>query len=44
MIKMAKAMGVKNDTSGKDFIKALDNLVHMEEINLATWSIVENQD
>lgn len=27
MIKMAKAMGVDNPTSGKDFIKALDNLV-----------------
>lgn len=27
MIKMAKAMGVENPTSGKDFIKALDNLV-----------------
>lgn len=27
MIKMAKAMGVENPTSGKDFIKALDGLV-----------------
>lgn len=27
MIKMAKAMGVNNATSGKDFIKALDNLI-----------------
>ena len=27
MIKMAKAMGVENPTSGKDFIKALDDLV-----------------
>jgi len=27
MIKMAKAMGVENPTSGKDFIKALDNLI-----------------
>lgn len=27
MIKMAKAMGVENPTSGKDFIKALDKLV-----------------
>jgi alcohol dehydrogenase len=27
MIKMAKAMGVKNPTSGKDFIKALDDLI-----------------
>lgn len=27
MIKMAKAMGVENPTSGKDFIKALDDLI-----------------
>ncbi len=27
MIKMAKAMGVENPTSGKDFIQALDNLI-----------------
>ena len=27
MIKMAKAMGVENATSGKDFIKALDDLI-----------------
>ena len=27
MIKMAKAMGVENATSGKDFIKALDGLI-----------------
>lgn len=27
MIKMAKAMGVENPTSGKDFIRALDNLI-----------------
>lgn len=27
MIKMAKAMGVKNPTCGKDFIKALDKLI-----------------
>lgn len=27
MIKMAKAMGVQNATSGKDFIKALDELI-----------------
>lgn len=27
MIKMAKAMGVENPTSGKDFIKALDELI-----------------
>lgn len=27
MIKMAKAMGVENASSGKDFIKALDNLI-----------------
>lgn len=27
MIKMAKAMGVTNPTSGKDFIKALDDLI-----------------
>lgn len=27
MIKMARAMGVKNPTSGKDFIKALDDLI-----------------
>lgn len=27
MIKMAKAMGVENPTSGKDFIKALDKLI-----------------
>jgi len=27
MIKMAKAMGVENATSGKDFIKALDQLI-----------------
>ena len=27
MIKMAKAMGVENPTSGKDFIEALDHLV-----------------
>lgn len=27
MIKMAKAMGVENATSGKDFIKALDRLI-----------------
>lgn len=27
MIKMAKAMGVENATSGKDFVKALDNLI-----------------
>lgn len=27
MIKMAKAMGVENPTSGKDFIKALDSLI-----------------
>ena len=27
MIKMAKAMGIKNASSGKDFIKALDNLI-----------------
>lgn len=27
MIKMAKAMGAENPTSGKDFIKALDNLI-----------------
>lgn len=27
MIKMAKAMGVSNPTSGKDFIKALDDLI-----------------
>jgi alcohol dehydrogenase len=25
MIRMAKAMGVENPTSGKDFIRALDN-------------------
>lgn len=27
MIKMAKAMGIENPTSGKDFIKALDELI-----------------
>lgn len=27
MIKMAKAMGVENPTSGKDFVKALDDLI-----------------
>ncbi len=27
MIKMAKAMGVENATSGKDFVKALDDLI-----------------
>ena len=27
MMKMAKAMGVENPTSGQDFIKALDNLI-----------------
>ena len=27
MIKMAKAMGVENPTSSKDFIKALDDLI-----------------
>lgn len=27
MIKMAKAMGVENPTSGKDFIRALDTLL-----------------
>ena len=27
MIKMAKAMGVENPTSGKDFIRALDELI-----------------
>ena len=27
MIKMAKAMGVKNPSSGKDFIQALDELI-----------------
>ena len=27
MMKMAKAMGVENPTSGKDFIKALDELI-----------------
>ncbi len=27
MIKMAKAMGVENAASGKDFVKALDNLI-----------------
>ena len=27
MIKMARAMGVEKPTSGKDFIKALDNLI-----------------
>ena len=27
MLKMAKAMGVENPTSGKDFIKALDDLI-----------------
>lgn len=27
MIKMAKAMGVENSTSGKDFIRALDDLI-----------------
>lgn len=27
MIKMAKVMGVENPTSGKDFVKALDNLI-----------------
>lgn len=27
MIKMAKAMGVENPTSGMDFIKALDDLI-----------------
>ena len=27
MVKMAKAMGVENAASGKDFIKALDDLV-----------------
>ncbi|MCH3987253.1 MAG: hypothetical protein LKG56_00050 [Lachnospiraceae bacterium] len=27
MIKMTKAMGVTNPTSGKDFIKALDDLI-----------------
>lgn len=27
MIKMAKAMGIENPVSGKDFVKALDKLI-----------------
>ena len=33
MIKMAKAMGVENPTSGKDFIKALDDLIAAVDCN-----------
>jgi alcohol dehydrogenase len=39
MIKMAKAMGVENPTSGKDFIRALDTL--LESIGCADLKMSE---
>ena len=39
MIKMARAMGVKNPTSGKDFIRALDTL--LESIDCADLKMSE---
>ncbi len=38
MIKMAKAMGVENATSGKDFIKALDDLIASVECDTLKMS------
>lgn len=46
MIKMAKAMGVENPTSGKDFIKALDELIALldcSELKMSDNGITEDE-
>ncbi|MGI6233115.1 MAG: iron-containing alcohol dehydrogenase, partial [Prevotella sp.] len=46
MIKMAKAMGVANPTSGKDFIKALDQLiaaVGCADLKMSDWGISKDE-
>ncbi len=46
MIKMAKAMGVENPTSGKDFVKALDQLmlsIGGNEIKMSTFGIKKEE-
>ena len=46
MIKMAKAMGVENATSGKDFIKALDKLiaeVGCENLKMSDYGITKEE-
>ncbi|MDD3403709.1 MAG: iron-containing alcohol dehydrogenase [Hespellia sp.] len=46
MIKMAKAMGVENPTSGKDFIKALDELIAVldcSELKMSDNGITEDE-
>ena len=46
MIKMAKAMGVENPTSGKDFIKALDKLtfdVGCDNLKMSDYGITKEE-
>lgn len=46
MIKMAKAMGIENPTSGKDFIKALDKLISevgCENLKMSDYGITKEE-
>lgn len=46
MIKMAKAMGVENPTSGKDFVKALDQLMESiggKDVKMSTFGIKKEE-
>ena len=46
MIKMAKAMGIENASSGKDFIKALDDLiaaVGCDDLKMSDAGITEEE-
>lgn len=46
MIKMAKAMGVKDATSGKDFIAALDNLlasINCDKLKMSDYGITKEE-
>ncbi|NRT64031.1 alcohol dehydrogenase [Clostridium saccharoperbutylacetonicum] len=40
---MAKAMGVENPTSGKDFIRALDELVGCKDLRISDAGINEEE-
>lgn len=46
MLKMARAMGVENPKSGKDFVKALDNLVASvgsADLKMSDWGIKKDE-